>query len=314
MVSPSRKILHSGDHMYAITGATGNTGKIIADKLLGARQKVRVIGRSAEKLQLFVAKGAEAFVGSVDDAEAMARAFTGAKAVFAMIPPDMKSKDFRAQQDRTSEAMAAAIEKAGVSHVVLLSSVGADKPEKTGPIAGLYQFEQKLNKIGALNALYLRPGYFMENLLPQIGVVKSMGMMAGPLKGDLALPMIATRDIGEYAAGAITALNFKGKQTRELLGARDVAMKHAAAIVGAAIGKPNLSYTHAPAMMLKPAMVGMGMSGNVVDLILEMADAFNSGYAKALEARAPENTTPTTLEWFAENVFAPAFGGKAASA
>lgn len=300
--------------MYVITGATGNTGKIIADKLLAARQKVRVVGRSAEKLQLFVAKGAEAFVGSVDDAEAMTRAFTGAKAVYAMIPPDMKSKDFRADQERISDALAAAIEKAGVTHAVVLSSFGADKPEKTGPIAGLHNFEEKLNRIAKLNALYLRPGYFMENLLPQVGVVRSMGMMAGPLKGDVALPMIATRDIGEYAAGALEALKFSGKQTRELLGARDVSMKDAAHIVGAAIGKAGLSYTHAPTMMLKPAMVGMGISSNMVDLIIEMADAFNSGHAKALEARGPENTTPTTLEWFAANVFAPAFQGKSAGA
>jgi len=300
--------------MYVITGATGNTGKIVADKLLAARQKVRVVGRNAEKLQLFVAKGAEAFVGSVNDAEAMTRAFTGARAVYAMIPPDMKSKDFRAYQDRISDALAAAIEKAGVKHVVTLSSFGADKPEKTGPIVGLHNLEEKLNRIGGLNALYLRPGYFMENLLPQVGVVRSMGMMAGPLKGDLAMPMIATRDIGEYAAGALEALKFTGKQTRELLGPRDVTMKEAAAIVGSAIGKPGLSYTHAPAMMLKPAMVSMGISSNVVDLYLEMADAFNSGYAKGLETRGPENTTPTGLDWFATNVFAPAFQGKGAGA
>jgi len=139
-----------------------------------------------------------------------------------------------------------------------------------------------------------------------------MGMMAGPLKGDLSLPMIATRDIGEYAAGTLAKLNFSGKQTRELLGARDVTMKEAALIVGKAIGKAGLSYTNAPAMMLKPAMVGMGMSGNVVDLLLEMSDALNSGHMVALEKRSAENTTPTTLEWFATNVFAPAFNGKAA--
>jgi uncharacterized protein YbjT (DUF2867 family) len=300
--------------MYVITGATGNTGKIIADKLLAARQKVRVVGRKAEKLQLFVAKGAEAFVGSVDDAEAMTRAFTGAKAVYVMIPPDMKAKDYRADQDRRSDSLATAIEKVGVKYAVVLSSFGADKPEKTGPIVGLHILEEKLNRIAGLNALYLRPGYFMENLLPQVGVVRSMGMMAGPLKGDLALPMIATRDIGEYAAGALAALKFSGKQTRELLGPRDATMKEAAAIVGSAIGRPGLSYTHAPAMMLKPAMVGMGISSNMVDLILEMAEAFNSGYAKALETRGRENTTPTGLDWFATNVFAPAFQGKSAGA
>jgi uncharacterized protein YbjT (DUF2867 family) len=300
--------------MYVITGATGNTGSIIAERLLAAGEKVRVIGRSVEKLQPFVARGAEAFAGSVDDAEAMTRAFTGTRAVYAMIPPSMTSKDFRGDQDRTSDALAAAIEKARVTHAVTLSSVGADKPSKTGPVVGLYNLEQKLNRIASLNVLHLRAGYFMENLLPQIGVIRSMGMMAGPLKGDLAVSMIATRDIGEYAAGALEKLDFTGKETRELLGARDVSMKEAAAIVGAAIGKPGLSYTHAPAMMLKPAMVGMGISGNVVDLLLEMSDAMNSGYMAPLEKRGAENTTPTTLEWFAENVLAPAFLGKAAGA
>ncbi len=300
--------------MYVITGATGNTGKVIAEKLLAAGQKVRVVGRSAEKLQPFVAKGAEAFAGSVDDAAAMTRAFTGARAVYAMIPPSMTSKDYRAEQDRASDALAAAIEKAGVTHAVTLSSVGADKASKTGPVVGVYHLEQKLNRIAALNVLHLRPAYFMENLLPQVGVVRSMGMMAGPLKGDLSLPMIATRDIGEYAAGALGKLSFSGKQTRELLGARDVTMREAASIVGQAIGKAGLSYTHASGMMLKPAMVAMGISGNVVDLLLEMSDALNSGHMVALEKRSAENTTPTTLEWFAANVFAPAFSGKAAGA
>jgi uncharacterized protein YbjT (DUF2867 family) len=300
--------------MYVITGATGNTGKVIAEKLLAAGQKVRVMGRSAEKLQPLVAQGAEAFTGSVDDAAAMTNAFTGARAVYAMIPPSMKATDYRAEQDRISDALAAAIEKAGVTHVVTLSSFGADKPAKTGPVVGLYNLEQKLNAIATLNALHLRAGYFMENLLPQMGVIRSMGMMAGPLKGDLLVPMIATRDIGEYAADALAALQFSGKQTRELLGARDLTMKEAAAIIGTAIGKPGLSYTHPPSMMLKPAMVAMGISSNVVELLLEMSDALNSGHMVALEPRSPENTTPRTLEWFAANVFAPAFQAKAAGA
>ena len=300
--------------MYVICGATGNTGKVIAESLLASGQKVRVIGRTAEKLQPFVAKGAEAFTGSLDDASAMSRAFTGARAVYAMIPPSMTSKDYRADQDRISDALAAAIAQAGVKHVVTLSSFGADKDSKTGPVVGLHYLEQKLHAIAGLNALFLRPGYFMENLLAQIGVIRSMGMSAGPLKGDLPVPMIATRDIGEYAAGALSRLEFSGHRTHELLGPRDVTMKAAVAAVGLAIGKPGLSYTHAPAIMLKPAMVSMGISASFVDLILEMSDAMNSGHMAALEKRAPENSTPTTIEWFAANVFAPAFAGKAVSA
>jgi uncharacterized protein YbjT (DUF2867 family) len=300
--------------MYVITGATGNTGKVIAEKLLAAGQKLRVISRQAERLQPFVAKGAEAFTGSPDDSTAMARAFSGASAVYAMIPPSMTSKDYRADQDRTSDALAAAIAQAGVKHVVALSSFGADKSSKTGPVVGLYNLEQKLNATAGLNVLHLRPGYFMENLLPQVGVIRSMGMTAGPLKGDLSVPMIATRDIGEFAANALLKLDFAGHQTRELLGPREVTMKEAAAALGQAIGKPGLPYTHAPAMMLKPAMVSMGISSNVVDLLLEMSEAMNNGHMAALEPRSPANTTPTTIEWFAANVFAPAFAGKAAGA
>jgi uncharacterized protein YbjT (DUF2867 family) len=300
--------------MYVITGATGNTGKIVAETLLAKGQKVRVIGRSAEKLQPFVAKGAEAFVGSVDDAAAMTRAFTGARAVYAMIPPSMTSKDYRADQERTSDALAAALEKAGVTYAVTLSSVGADKPAKTGPVVGLHNFEEKLNRIANLNVLHLRAGYFMENLLAQIGVIRSMGMAAGPLKGDLPVAMIAAREIGAFAAASLEKLDFSGKQTRELLGQRDVTMREAASIIGRAIGKPGLTYTHAPAMMLKPAMVSMGISSNVVDLLLEMSDALNSGHMVALEKRSAANTTPTSLETFAAEVFAPAFQGKAAGA
>jgi uncharacterized protein YbjT (DUF2867 family) len=300
--------------MYVITGATGNTGKVIAETLLGKGQKVRVIGRTAAKLQAYVNKGAEAIVGSLDDAAVMTRAFTGATAVYAMIPPDVTAKDYRAEQNRISDALAAAIAGAGVTHVVSLSSVGADKPDKTGPVVGLHQFEEQLNRIANLNVLHLRPGYFMENLLPQIGVIRSMGMMAGPLKGDLKVAMIATRDIGVAAAAVLEARNFTGKQTRELLGQRDISMNETAAIIGKAIGKPNLSYSKVPDMMLKPALRQLGMSTNMVDLLLEMADALNSGYMAPLEKRSPANTTPTSIETFVEQVFVPAFSGRAAQA
>jgi uncharacterized protein YbjT (DUF2867 family) len=300
--------------VIAITGATGHTGKVVAETLLGKGHEIRVIGRSAEKLQPFVSKGAEAFVGSVEDAAAMIRAFAGTSAVYVMIPPDMTAKDFRAVQDRTSDSLVTAIAAAGVTYAVTLSSVGADKASKTGPVVGLHLLEEKFNRIANLNVLHLRAGYFMENLLPQIGVIRSMGMMAGALKGDLPVAMIATRDIGAFAAVALEKLDFKGKQTRELLGQRDVSMKQAAAIIGQAIGKPNLSYSNVPAMMLKPAMVQMGISANAVDLLLEMSDAMNTGHMVALEARSAANTTPTSIEMFATEVFVPAFQGRAARA
>jgi uncharacterized protein YbjT (DUF2867 family) len=300
--------------MYVITGATGNTGSVVAERLLAAGEKVRVVGRDAKRLERFTKKGAEPFVADATDAGALTKAFSGAKAVYAMVPPNISAPDVRAHQERVNDALVSAIQKNGVKHAVALSSFGADKADKTGPVVGLYSLEKKLEGIPGLNALFLRAGYFMENMLPQVGVIKSFGSMAGPVNEDLLLPLIATRDIGVVAAEALLKLNFQGKVSRELQGPRDVAYTEVAKIVGAAIGKPDLVYKRLPAMLLKPALTQMGMSSNMVDLLLEMADALDSGHMKMLEPRSRENSTPTTLETFVTEVFAPAYQGKAARA
>jgi uncharacterized protein YbjT (DUF2867 family) len=300
--------------MYVITGATGHTGTIITEKLLANGEKVRVISRDSKRLERFTQKGAEPFVADAADANTISKAFAGAKAVYAMIPPNIAAPDVRAYQEQVIDALAAAISKNGVKHAVVLSSVGADKPDKTGPVVGLHNLEKKLDGIAGLNALYLRAGYFMENLLPQVGVIQSFGMLAGPVRPDLPLPMIATRDIGSVAAEALLKLDFEGKRPRELQGPRDVTYNEVAKIVGSAIGKPGLSYMQMPAAQLKPALTQMGMSANMADLLLEMADALNSGYMKMLEPRSPANSTPTTIETFVAEVFVPAYRGKAAGA
>jgi uncharacterized protein YbjT (DUF2867 family) len=142
--------------------------------------------------------------------------------------------------------------------------------------------ETRFAKISGLNALHLRAGYFMENTLPQVGILQQFGMMAGPVNGELKLPMIATRDIGAAAADALLRLNFTGQQTRELLGQRDISYNEVARIVGEAIGRPALAYIQLPAEQVIMAMVQMGISKNVAGLVCEMADAMNSGYMKPL--------------------------------
>jgi uncharacterized protein YbjT (DUF2867 family) len=300
--------------MYVVIGATGHTGNVVAEKLLAKREKVRVVGRDERRLERFKQRGAEAFVGDATDASAMARAFSGADAAYVMIPPNMSSPSVLAYQQRVSEALAAALENNGVRHTVVLSSFGADKADKTGPVVGLHTLEKKLDAIPSLNVLFMRAGYFMENILPQVNVIPSVGSMAGPVRSDLALPMIATRDIGAFAAEALSRRDFQGKQRRELLGARDVTYTQVARVVGAAIGKSDLTYKQLPAAPLKPALTQMGMSPNMADLLIEMAEALNSGHMRPLEPRSSQNTTPTTIEAFVAEVFAPAYRAKAARA
>jgi uncharacterized protein YbjT (DUF2867 family) len=300
--------------MYVVIGATGHTGSIVAERLLAKREKVRAVGRDPRKLDRLKQQGAEAFIGDVTDANAMARAFSGAEAGYLMVPPNMSSPNVLAHTERVNDALAGALEKNGVRYAVALSSIGADKADKTGPVVGLRSLEQKLEAVPGLNAIFLRAGYFMENILPQVGIIQQLGKMVGPVRSDLALPMIATRDIGAAAGELLARRDFQGRQRRELHGARDITYAQVAKVIGAAIGKPDLAYQQLPAAQIKPALTQMGMSPNMADLLVEMSDALNSGHMRALEPRSAQNTTPTTIETFIAEVFVPAYRAKAARA
>ena len=300
--------------MYVVTGATGHTGKVVARTLLTKGAKVRVIGRNTDRLQALVAKGAESFVTDLTDVSNLARAFDGAKAAYIMVPPDPTAPDYRAFQGRVAETIAAALRSAGITHAVTLSSIGADKPDRTGPVLGLRYLEEQLNHINGLHVLHLRAGYFMENTLGQVGVIQNMGMSLGPLRPDLKLSMIAAQDIGAVAADALLRLEFHQKNTRELQGQRDISMNEVAQIIGKSIGKPSLRYSQAPEDQVQAALIRLGMSSSMAHLILEMSAALNSGYMRALEPRSAQNTTPTSYETFVEQRFKPLYEGKSAAA
>jgi uncharacterized protein YbjT (DUF2867 family) len=296
--------------VHVILGATGNTGSIAADFLLSKGRKVRVVGRDAGRLQRFVSKGAEAFTADLSDAAALAKAFSGARAAYLMLPPISTRED----QERETDAISKAAKESGLRYAVHLSSYGAHAPEGTGPIAGLHSSEQKLNAISSLNVLHLRPGYFMENNLAAIEMIQGMGKFAHALLPDLKIPMIATRDVGAYAGQRLLALDFSGKQTRELLGERDLTMTEATAVIARGIGKPNVRYVQFTYDQVEQALTQSGFPPKKAAVYIEMFKAINAGVIAARERRVPENSTPTSFEKFVEDVFAPAYHGKASAA
>jgi uncharacterized protein YbjT (DUF2867 family) len=295
---------------YVILGATGNTGSIIADILLSKGKKVRVVGRDAGRLQRFVRQDAEAFIGGISDAAALTKAFSGARAAYLLLPPITSRED----QERESDAIARAVTDSGLKYAVYLSSYGAHVPEGTGPVTGLHSSEQKLNAIGGLNVLHLRAAYFMENNLAAISMIQGMGIFGQALLPDLKLPMIATRDVGDYAAQCLLDLDFSGKQTRELLGERDLSMTEATRIIASGIGKPDLRYQQFPYEQVQQVLEQMGMTPKKAAVYIEMFKAINAGVLAAQEPRSRENTTPTSFEKFVQDVFAPAYQGKASAA
>jgi uncharacterized protein YbjT (DUF2867 family) len=231
-----------------------------------------------------------------------------------MVPPSMTSPDYRVDQERESDAIAQAAKDSGLQYAVNLSSYGAHVSGGTGPIAGLHAAEQKLDAISGLNVLHLRAGYFMENNLMAIGMIQVMGTLGHALLPDLKQPMIATRDIGNYAAERLLKLDFSGKQIRELLGERDLSMNEATAIIARGIGKPDLRYVQFPYDQVQQVLAQMGIPPKTAAQFIEMYKAINEGLVAAQEARGPENTTATPSEKFVQDVFAPAYHGKAATA
>ena len=310
MSSVKDKLPDVTDGMYVILGASGNTGSIIADSLLLKGKKVRVVGRDAGRLQRFVRKGAEAFTADLSDAAALTKAFSGARAAYLMLPPITSRED----QERESDAIAKAVKGSGLRYAVYLSSYGAQVPKGTGPVEGLHSCEQKLNAISGLTVLHLRAAYFMENNLAAIGMIHGMGVFGNALLPDLKLPMAATRDVGDYAAQRLLDLDFSGKQTRELLGERDLSMTEAAAVIARGIGKPDLRYEQFPYDQVQQVLTQMGVPPKGAALYIEMYKAINAGVLIPQEPRSPENTTPTSFEQFVQDVFAPAYHGTAATA
>src|SRR6202453_158937 len=298
------------NELYVILGASGNTGSIIANSLLSAGKKVRVVGRDAGRLKRFVDRGAEAFTADMSDAAALTKAFTGARAAYLMLPPG-KSRE---EQERDSDGIAKAVEESGLRYAVHLSSYGAQVAKGAGPVSGLHSSEQKLSAIDGLNVLHVRAAYFMENNLAAIGMIHQMGSFGNALLPDLKLPMIATRDGGNYAAHGLLNLDFSGKQTREVLGERDLSMTEVAAVIARGVGKPDLRYQQFPYDQVQQVLTQLGVPPKGAGMYIEMYKSINAGVLVPLEPRSKENTTPTSIEQFVQDVFAPAYHGNAPGA
>jgi uncharacterized protein YbjT (DUF2867 family) len=285
--------------MITVMGATGHTGRKITETLLEAGEEVRALGRSESKLALKSA-GAEALNGDVTDARFLAGAFRGADSVYTLLATDRRSPDYRTAQDRQGEAIVKAIRESGVRYVVALSSFGADLSEGTGPIAGLHAQEERLKQLEGTNVLLLRPVSFFENFCDALELIKHQGINGDSVAPDVAVPMVATRDIADVAAKALRARDWKGVVVRELLGPGDLTYTEATHILGERIGKPDLQYVQFSDSDMTGALVQAGLSESFAGLYVEMTRAFNERTIRP--HRTPENTTPTRFEDFVDEL------------
>jgi uncharacterized protein YbjT (DUF2867 family) len=257
--------------MFTIFGATGHTGSIVARQLLAQGKQVRVVGRDPAKLAAF--QGAEAIVGDVTDAATVAKAFAGAEGAYLLLPPDNANPDLIARNKQVNRNYVAGLK--GVQHVVVLSSVGAERSSGTGPIVTAHNLEVALNDAGQ-KATVIRAAYFMENILLNAHPMQQDGVL--PVFGggeSYPFPMVATKDIGEAAADAL--LHPERDSYLELSsGPTDYSFDDAAKLAGEILGRP-VKTTVVPVEAIVPTMTQFGFSPSVAGLYREMIEAFASG-------------------------------------
>ena len=287
---------------YVITGGAGHISKLLTEKLLDAGHEVTVIGRNAKNLAGLVTRGAKAAIGSVEDLDFLISSFMGADAVYTMVPPPgFAVKNWKALIGQIGKNYAQAIGANHIKYVVNLSSVGADMEDGAGPVSGLYHAEQALNELGNINIKHLRPGYFFNNLLSNVGMIRNLNMMGANFGGpDMKLVMVATEDIAHVAAEQLLACDFKGHSVEYIAGDERTA-DEIAKILGTAIGKPSLQWMVFNDEQALNGMIQAGLPMEMAKNFVEMNIALRNGTMAAdYWKNRPANLQKTKLEDFAK--------------
>ena len=261
---------------FVVTGSLGNISKPLAEKLVAAGHSVTVVSSKADKVAQIEALGAKAAIGSVDDVAFLTQTFTGADAVYTMVPPNFGAGDWKKYIAGIGENYAEAIHTSGVKNVVNLSSMGAHMPERCGPVSGLFFVEKSLNALEGVNVKHLRPGFFYPNFLANVGMVKHMGIIGGNYGEGATLVIVHPEDIAEVAAEELLSLSFKGKSVR-YIASDEKTTNEVAAILGKAIGKPELPWVNFKDEETFGGMVQAGLPEEIAKNYAEMGSAMRSG-------------------------------------
>lgn len=284
-----------------INTPNGNIGRRLSETLLDAGEAVTLIQRDAAKVADLAAKGAKVVEGSTDDAAVLERAFEGARAVFWLTPPSFRP-DYEAWAVAAAKTAAEALSEP--ARVVLLSSVGAQS-EGNGPVSVLKRVEETFRE-ALPNVLALRPAYFFENFLRDMGSIASEGAWYGSTPADKKMPMVATRDIADVAAEELRQ-SWGGHRYRGVHGPRDLSHAEVAAIFSQVFER-EVRYVQVPHEAVVDGMRKAGMPDFVVALYAAMFDGFINGRMDPAEPRSAETTTPTELAVFARDSLRPALG------
>ncbi len=284
--------------MILVTGATGDVGGEVVRKLLaadaGARERVRVLARDPAKAAK-LGPAVEVAVGDLRDPRAVAAAMVGVDRLFLMAG----SQDLPAVAEHTVSAA----KRAGVRHVVLLSS-GTVLMEPEVAVGQWHLAAERHVEASGLPWTMIRPGNYASNALRWASTIKSHGLVYGQVGPGRSAPVDAF-DIASVAVKALMTAGHEGKRY-VLTSAELVTMAEQVEIVGAAIGKA-LRVVDVPEASARPGMLKSGMGEVLVDALLELrararegGDPLHTDTVREVTGVAPRNFDV----WVRENLSA----------
>jgi uncharacterized protein YbjT (DUF2867 family) len=280
--------------MFVVAGVTGQTGAAVARALLDQKKSVRVLVRSAEKAAAWRARGAAMSVLSLDDSEALAAALKGAEGAYLIVPPCYESPDPNAAACRVVDAYRAALEASPVEHVIALSSIGAQHPDKTGPIIPCHYSEQQLSKLTQTRCTFLRSAYFMENLPNFMRAIKGQGVLPVFSSPSRLTAMVSVQDIGRFAAAAFAEAP-AAHQVVEISGPSEHSFDDVAALFSQTLGT-GVKAVQVPASSIVATLTSVGMPAPTAELYRQMALAVESGLVAFERGKVRQVRGSVTLE------------------
>ncbi|HEU4534611.1 MAG TPA: NAD(P)H-binding protein [Polyangiaceae bacterium] len=287
----------------AVNTPNGNIGRPLTQRLLEAGAHVSLISRRPDKVADFAARGARVVEGSIDEPRALAAVLEGADALFWLSPPALRP-DGNEWLQRAAETAAAEVRRQGVRRAVVLSSVGAQTGPGTGPVGALLAVEDAF-RAAAPDVVALRPGFFMENLLRDVGSILKDGAIYTPTPTDKRIPLVATADIAARAAAFLLDSGWSGRRVVGVHGPADTTYRQIAATLSEELGRP-VRHVEIGVEAMRQGMLAAGLPDFVAALYAEFFEAIRAGRMDAAEPRTHETTSPTTLREFARTTLLPA--------
>lgn len=275
--------------MILLTGAAGRVGRATVSALLGADVPIRVLVRDANKLSSADPR-IDIHVGDLSNTQTVQHALQGVERVL-LVMGNHPDQPFLERRFATLAA------DAGVTHLVKVSSMEAAADARAVLPLNHYGTEQHIAASG-MDWTFLRPNFYMQNLLMYAESIKRSGAFALPL-GAALTAMIDTQDVGEVAAKVLLEEGHAG-QIYELTGPELMDFHEVARRLGAVTGADLRYHDQSPEdfrMTLGRFIASAWQLDAVCELFAEIA-------AGSLERRTDTvqellGRAPTPLESFA---------------